>query len=99
MNTFTNQEESSDRSSLRTRTSARASDGKVRRTNLDVLRFITERLCGSTVGEALYKHTLTHFQLSREAQQELTESEYQFAIRQVEKELPNFAPWLLDQNF
>ena len=97
MNAGTNQEESGDRSNLRTRTSAHGSDGQVRRTNLDILRFMLETSCGPAAWEAFTRDMLPHLQFSREAYRELTESEYQFAIQQVTKELPHFLKWLLDQ--
>jgi hypothetical protein len=80
-------------------TSAPTSDGQVRRTNLDVIRFVLETSCGPAAWEAFKRDQLPRLRHSPEAYRELTESAYQAAIQQAKKELPNFLRWLLNQQF
>ena len=73
--------------------------GDVRRTTMDVYRFVIYRLLGPVFGEAFERNIMPQFQFNPEAYQEITETQFQLMIEQAEKELPYFARMLLDQRF
>jgi hypothetical protein len=65
-----------------------------KRTQLDILLYALEASCGPGAVEAFKRDMLPHLRLSEKARQEITEAEFQSAIQNVGKELPNFLKWL-----
>jgi|ERR1044071_9930340 hypothetical protein len=76
----------------------------VRRTYLDILRFIMKESFGQDAWEAFgregfLRDVLPLLRSNPRLSQEISESEYQAAIQQIRPELPYFVRWLLEQRF